>query len=326
MATKRMTIERILCPTDFSDFSERAFRRAMGLARWFGSQVTVLHVVPFTSPEVMMAGAVGPGYGGVRSELLASRHREARVAMERFLAPHLTEGVPIDTKILEGQPWQLIEEMATELQADMVVMGTHGRSGWERLVLGSTTEKIVRRLSCPVLTVGPHEPATVGPLFHRILCAADLTDASEHTVDLAFSLAQERLSRITLLHVIEGREGETTAEAHLRGADAGSLARNAIDWGRQELGALATAAQGLCEVEERVEMGKPWREIIDVANEIHADLIVVGAHVAGAVARAFLGSTANQVLRHAPCPVLVTREPVPSQGRGDGDHLAEASL
>jgi nucleotide-binding universal stress UspA family protein len=214
--------------------------------------------------------------------------------------------VSVKTDIREGEPWREIEALAASLPADLVVMGTHGRSGFDRLVLGSTTERTLRRVACPVLTIGREDAATRGPLFKRILCATDLSVESEHTIDLALSFAQETMARLTLLHVVEG----PWAPEDLRrwAAIEGRNPRDVIDLSLEQLHRLGQSARAFCNVEERVEAGSAWREIVRVAGDIRADLVVAGAHVSGGFGRFFLGSTANQVVRHAPCPVLIARE------------------
>lgn len=303
MAPKRVSIEHVLCPTDFSEFSARAFRRAVRLAKWFDARIMVLHVAPLDSAATMVAAASVGGGGVVPDALLREQRTEAAEELRRFVAPHLAEGVAIQTALVEGVPWAQIEEMAAALPADLVVMGTHGRSGWDRFVLGSNTEKVMRRVACPVLTVGKVDAPSLGPLYHRILCAADLTAASAHTMDLALSFAQENVARITLLHVLEGRV-TPPPELHSPWQEP---QRGPVDLAFERLSQAAAPARGFCEVQERVEAGTAWREIVRVAEETRADLIVVGAHDAGGFGRRFLGSTANQVLRHAPCPVLIAR-------------------
>ena len=305
MPSKRVTIERILCPTDFSEFSERALRHAVRLGGWFGSPITVLHAIPPISST--MAGPMGGGYVSIPEQQLINEQRDAENAMRRFVAPHLGADVAIETKVIEGDPWRLIEAVAAALPAELVVMGTHGRSGWNRFILGSITEKVIRLLDCPVLTVGARETRTTGPLFHRILCAADLADASAQTAELALSLAQENLARLTLLHVMEGRTYESFSTPHPAPAEVASAMRRIREARLQRLERLVdSGSDTFCDVTRRVESGTPWREILKVADETAADLIVVGAHARGGL-RAFLGSTADQVLRHASCPVLVTR-------------------
>jgi nucleotide-binding universal stress UspA family protein len=188
MAPARIEIERILCPVDFSEFSARALERAVRLGNWFDARVEVLHVIPFVMPA-------GPGlpYFPAPPTVTTAQREQAGYDLDRFVETFLEEGVPIETRVREGDPWRLICDEAEAIAADLLVLGTHGRSGFEHLLLGSVTEKVLRRAHCPVLTVGnvPPHPRK-GPLFRRILCAADLTPASEHTLDMALSLAEER--------------------------------------------------------------------------------------------------------------------------------------
>lgn len=304
MAPKRVSIERILCPTDFSEFSARAFARAVRLGKWFDARITALHVIPLNSPAMMIAGAASGRSMAIPENLLREQRCEAADALSRFVAPHLAEGVNIQTALLEGEPWVQIEEMSAALPADLMVMGTHGRSGWDRFVLGSSTEKVMRRVACSVLAVGKADAPTVGPLYNRILCASDLSASSQRAIDLALSFATENAARVTLLHVLEGTS-PAPPDLHRPWQEP---ARSPVDLALEQLGRAAWPARGFLDLEERVETGNPWREIVRVAEETRADLIVVGAHASGGFGRLFLGSTANQVLRHAPCPVLIARQ------------------
>lgn len=305
MGPARIEIERILCPVDFSEFSARALERAVRLGNWFEARVEALHVIPF----VMPAGAGLPYFPAPVEATTAEREQSAQ-ELARFVEPFLGEGVPIETCVREGDPWRVIRDEAEALPADLLVMGTHGRSGFEHMLLGSVTEKVLRRAPCPVLTVGnvPAHPRT-GPLFRRILCAADLTGASEQTLDMALSLATENDARITLLHVVESLPGETGGRLYLAVPEIGPLRRDLMEQARQRLrDAVPDEARDFCDVSERVETGTAWREILRVAEEVDADLIVMGEHARGVLGRAFFGATSGHVVRQAPCPVLVVRE------------------
>jgi nucleotide-binding universal stress UspA family protein len=217
--------------------------------------------------------------------------------------------VPIETRLVEGDPAGQIRSAAEALPADLVVIGTHGRSGFEHLMLGSVTEKVLRAAPCPVLAVGKEQTApTPGPLFRRVLCAVDLTKASERTLDMALSMAEETLARVTLLHVVEGVLGESGPELYRPVPESAVLRRVLVDEAKERLGRVAEPAHSFCDVSVQVETGAAWRQILRVAEEGYADLIVIGAHAHGAFGRLFLGSTANQVVRHAHCPVLIVRE------------------
>lgn len=306
MAPSRVRIERILCPTDFSEFSQRALRRATRLGSWFEARVTALHVIP---PSPWLLDAAYTPEMTVSAELLHERRAQEEKELARCIEPFLDEGAPIETKLAIGEPWREIQAEAEALPADLVVMGTHGRSGFQHLLLGSVTEKVLRRAPCPVLTVGATDSTSLpGPLFRRILCATDLTTASEGAVELALSFAEEDLARVTLLHVVEGVLGEAGPEIYRPVPEIAPFRNALVDDARQRLHRAARVGHTFCEVNERVETGKAWRTILATAHEMYADLIVVGAHAHGRFERLFFGSTADQVVRHAFCPVLVVRE------------------
>jgi nucleotide-binding universal stress UspA family protein len=312
MALSRVTIERILCPTDFSACSERALQRAVGLARWFGARVTALHVIGNARWSAMtMKGGL---YMALPPDALRAQREAAEKELRRLAESVRGEGVPFEGKLVEGDPARAIQALAGSLPAHLLVMGTHGWSGLEHLLLGSVAERVLRTAPCPVLTVreDPTELRNFS-LFRRILCAVDLTKASERTLDMAFSLAEETLARVTLLHVVEGLLGESGPELYRPVPETGRLRRQLVDEAMEQLQRVGQRAQGFCDLRERVETGSAWRQILGVAEETYADLIVMGAHAHGAVGRMFFGSTANQVVRHATCPVLTVREVRPAQ-------------
>lgn len=306
-------VERILCPTDFSDYSTRSLRQAVALARWFGSEIRVLHVVPPVLPAPL--------------PMEATRLRQAQEELARFVEPVLHEPVVVDTRVREGTPWREIEAEARALPADLIVMGTHGRAGFEHLVLGSVTEKVLGRAPCPILTVCHSPlPSAKRELFRRIVCAADLTDDSAHTISFALSVAEENEARVTLLHVLDGRLEAGAPRGQGPASDRGSLRRDLEAFALERLRrAVPDEARDWCAVEERVVVGKPHGEIVRVAAEEGADLIVMGAHARGALDRLFFGSTASQVVREAGCPVLIVRPTEPRAGR-EADETGIAGL
>ncbi|MEO5763069.1 MAG: universal stress protein, partial [Vicinamibacteria bacterium] len=310
MTQPRPSIQNILCPTDFSDFAARAMTRAVTLARWFKAPLTALHVVPVMTGSQLMPGPLWEGgLVGLPADLLSEREEDVESELRKVAQSYDAPDVEIRTEIVTGTPWREIESRATTLPAGLVVLGTHGRSGWDRFLMGSTTEKLIRRLPCPVLTVGPSDHASSTTPFRRILCALDLTTTSHSTLKLAFSFAEESLATITLLHVIDGERPEwfPAEPAHASRED---FARAARAGAITEMYRLGKEAPGLCKVDNLATTGTPWREIVRFAEQIAADLIVVGAHGPSGLEEAFLGSTAAQTVRHAPCPVLLARPPV----------------
>ena len=308
MVHRRASIHHILCPTDFSEFSERALRRATAMARWFGCPVTALHVIPRIPPAVVVPGPAGFAMPTIPADLLSESPDEVLAELAKTVEIYRKAGVAVHPKTAVGEPWREIESTANALPADLVVLGTHGRGGWDRFLMGSTTEKLIRRLSCPVLTVGPKDATPPSALFRRILCAVDLTASSEATMDLAFSLAEENLAQITFLHVLDGDRPDWFPPVPHMAARADFL-RCARTGAIEELYRRAEGAPTFCTTDNVVREGTAWREIVAVADQIDADLIVVGAQGRGALSETFVGSTAAQTLRHASCPVLLARPP-----------------
>jgi nucleotide-binding universal stress UspA family protein len=306
-------IQRILCPIDFSDYSRHALDHAVAIARRYESTITVLYVFP-TIP----VAAYAPGMPGFDPIVLTPplRH-QLLVDMKGFIETESAPGVPVEPVIREGDPVGEILGQSTEMKADLLVMGTHGRSGFERLLLGSVTEKMLRKASCPVLTVPRRHPDAVPAtpvLFKQILCPVDFSSCSLEALKYAMSLAQETDAHLTVLHVI-GDELDVTPDAY--GAiimnDLESLAdfrRRHEDDARKRLKeAVPESVAEYCSVETRVLRGiKPSREILRIAAEQRTDLIVIGVQGRGAANLMFFGSTTNHVVREAACPVLTVRQ------------------
>jgi nucleotide-binding universal stress UspA family protein len=150
-------ITRLLCPIDFSDASRHALEHAVVLAQWYDAAIIGVHVF---NPAYAPVGAIDlPDDGGtVFANPAASRRLQGQMA--EAVAPARATGVPVETCIEEGPPAQQILSGVARHRADLIVMGTHGATGFERLMLGSVTEKVVRKAGCPVLTVPPRAHAT----------------------------------------------------------------------------------------------------------------------------------------------------------------------
>jgi nucleotide-binding universal stress UspA family protein len=298
----RVRIGSILCPTDFSEPSARAFSHAVALSRWYDSEITLLHVLPRV--PVLYGGFVP-----VEQDfpLGPEVRRIATEEMETFVRPARDAGARTQILIEEGDPVRDILRRAREQKADLLVLGTHGRSGFDRWVLGSVTEKVLRKAACPVLTVPPaRDGAPTTAVFRQILCAIDFSASSARSLDFALSLAQESDARLTLLHVVDAPavdeirdSGFVTTSDHLA-----SLEKRAADRLRA---AVTDEVRNWCRPEEKVVSGKPWREILRVAAEAQADLIVMGVQGRHPVDLMLFGSTTHHVVREAACPVLTVR-------------------
>jgi nucleotide-binding universal stress UspA family protein len=294
-------IRQILCPVDFSPFARRALDHAAVLARWYEAELTVLHVSPLMPTLFGMEPAVS-------AATLAPFDREA---LGRELVTFVGETMNATPRpqllVRSGPAAATVLGYAAENGTDLIVLGTHGRTGFERFMLGSVTEKVVRKATCPVLTVprGASE-SPERPLFARILCGVDFSPASDRAAQYALSLAQEAKSRLTLLHVVEWLPDASFAK--YPGFDADHFRKSLLTDARARAEALVPEeARAWCEVETRVVCGKPYEEILRIAHNDAADLVVLGVHGHGPVDRVLFGSTAQQVVRQSPCPVLTIR-------------------
>ena len=303
-----LQFKKILCPVDFSGFSRSAFDRAVGIARLHRASVTALHVVPLFPPESLLPY---PGAAGVVTYVPAAIDR-AQLAgvLARFLESEAA-GVPVTCEIGEAPDvaWEIVAR-ADCLTADLIGMGTHGRSGFQRLLFGSVAEKVLRTARMPVLTVPAAVPEVV-PIgaapFRRILCATDFSPCAAAALDYAASLGEHPDTRVTVLHVAEITPPPYYAEGQ-HPTELAGLQRMLQESGREELHrSIPAAMQQACRIEEIVATGKPYREILRLAGELQSDLIVLGIHGRNPVDRLFFGSTTTPVVRRATCPVLTVR-------------------
>jgi nucleotide-binding universal stress UspA family protein len=211
-----------------------------------------------------------------------------------------------------GDPAAAILARDQRNEIGMLVMGTHGASGFQHLVLGSVTEKVLRRARCPVLTVPPRMRGAVAPPFQRILCPIDFSDSSLSALEWAWSLAEESGATVSLLHVIEWPWHEPPAPPFEKLPV--HEARQLVEFRKELEASSRLQLQSLvpenlrerCPLEPLVRHGRAYREVL-AAAEGHADLIVMGVHGRNVVDLALFGSTTNQVVRGASCPVLTVR-------------------
>jgi len=302
-----MNMTRILCPTDLSEASDHAIDLAIVLAGAARARITAIHVA---APVVVPLEIGPPG-----SVALDDAEIDALVAKTTARFSEASRaGIDVDVFVDRGAPADRILHRAASLPADVIVMGTHGSRGFERLVLGSVTERVLRQARCPVLTVPPRAHATSTLPFRRILCAIDFSEPSIAALQYAASLAAGSDAVITLLHVLEWpwHEPPPPNFAELPAPQGAALAeyrRYREQMAVTELEALAPMTAGLSRPPViRLRHGKPYVQILEVAAEEGTDLIVIGVHGRNPVDLMLLGSTANQLARRATCPVLTLRQ------------------
>jgi nucleotide-binding universal stress UspA family protein len=283
-------IRTILCPVDFSDASRHAAEHAIAIARWYHATVRALHVMP-----------PGTDSNGVIAEVEA-------------LFPE--SAIRVDVLADAGHPAARILEHASAHSCDLIVLGTHGRSGFEHFMLGSVAENVLRKARCAVLTVPPRAAATSALPFRRLLCALDFSESSLAGLTVGGSFARESGAALTMLHVIEWPWHEPPPPQDLPPEQAAALAEYRRYLTTTACNRMADLARGLdgSETMWRVAHGKPYVEILRAADALRADLIVMGVHGRNAADLALFGSTTNQVVRQASCPVLTIRR---EESKGD---------
>ena len=284
----------VLCPVDFSDISQHALDHAAAIAHRDHARLTVLYV--FANLQVM----------DVPPLVLSPAERERiRVDLRRMCASVSPE-VCVDVRIQEAERVDrtILAEQAN-LGADLLVLGTHGRSGFQHMMLGSVTEKVMRKASCPTLVVPPRalDVSPTQPVrMTRMLCPLDFSGSSLNAFTWAKSLAQETGARLTVLAVVDIAY-ELRDSAMLANVDVEAMARAAETGTRRRLDALV--ANGARTIDAVVATGSAPEAILARAAQDSADLIVMGVHGRGAVDLRLFGSTTHRVIRGAPCPVLI---------------------
>jgi nucleotide-binding universal stress UspA family protein len=288
-ARTRITLKNMLFATDFSPAADLAAQIAVQIAQRYGAKVYGVHVDRYVDYT-----AAAPDAWVVMAE---AAERETREQTQRL--NNQLDGVEHEAVIGEGNIWEVISDLIERKEIDLVVLGTRGRTGFGKVLLGSVAEQILRQSPCPVLTVGPH----VNPWseqyakMREILYATDLATDVPMAAPYAISLAQENQAHLALLHVIEDPK-------------AGDLVNSpqVVNLKERKLQQLVTEQAGMwCEPTYIVEQGPAAEKILDVSARRHTDLIVLGARPAKGFATHLNAGIVHKVVSQATCPVLTVR-------------------
>lgn len=288
----KLRVKNLLFTTDFSPAANAAVPYATRLAQLFGAKLWALHVTPptinpMTDPKT---------WAGLEEAAAKKKEEQRQALLETF------PGLGPEILIEEGDLWSIFQAAISKNNIDLVVMGTHGRTGVSKLLLGSVAEEVFRSAPCPVLTVGPHVAAEPrrNAAISRILLATDFGPASEAAAAHAVGLSWECKACLTILHV----EEELRASNFDRWADieASSVRR------LEDL--VPLEATRWCVPDYVVERGEPAEQILEVAARQASDLIVLGIRPSAAprgAATHLPFATAHKVVSRAACPVLTVR-------------------
>ena len=291
-------MKRILCPIDFSEFSVKAFDYAQSLARHYDARLLLQHVVQplFYNPNYSVASPV------MFDQIQQGLRADSEKRLDDFVKAHIISGVQAERVVQEGFPTECILSLAEAQSVDLIVMGTHGLRGFDRLVLGSVAERILRKAGCPVLAVRKPAHDFVSPEqkgdavgLQKILFCTDFSDYAHRALQYALSLAVEYQAELTLLHVLEEPPGSRDMEITMKEV-------------ADKLEALAPPqARKSCSIKTAVRVGKPYEKIVQHALEDQTDLIVMGVLGRSAVDLLVFGSVTHRVIQLGSCPVLAVR-------------------
>lgn len=300
------SVKNILFATDFSSTSDNALPYAAAICRRFASTLHLVHVVSDASLMMMASGVDYVSMGTIYDDA----HAEAKEKLDQISIS--LEGIPYRNYVRHGQVWKSIAAIVPENEIDLIIVGTHGRTGLGKLLLGSVAEDILRHAPCPVLTVGPKVSghAKLPPFqrrardlappeleLRRIVFATNFGKNASLAAQDAVSLAEEFRARLTLMHVIE--------DYTELGSQPGPIEED-----RNKLQYLIPANAPLQYAPETlVEFGSASERILKVASDLEADMIVLSAHPYQDFGTTHLPwSAAHHVIARASCPVLTIRE------------------
>jgi nucleotide-binding universal stress UspA family protein len=272
-------LRHILVPVDFSDLSALGLRYAGALAKCSGAKLSVLFANPFQPPAYFTASRVAE-----LEKQFQSARRDAEEYLREFVAKTLPERTDVAADVIDAMPVDAILRESERLQPDVIVMGAHGRSGVNRLMMGSVAERLIRSSRIPVLTVRGDAPPAAGPApVGHVLCPVNDTPFARKALHYAVRMARCFGAKLTVMHVEE------------------PSGMRAIP----DLGAWIPAPlRAQADMTLLTRQGEAAREVIAAASGLQAGMLVLGAHHQRFLDSSTLGATTVRILRHAPCAVL----------------------
>jgi len=289
--------KHLLCPVDFSDSSRRALAWSSGFAKAVGARLTVLHVLDTGLLSLGNLVAVPDAFGELRR-----RAEEAILQLKRSL-----DLSAATVEVAEGVPDEVVVSAANRGDVDLLVMGTHGLSGFEKFFLGSVTEKVLHRVEVPLLSISPGAEKAGPPDPRTILMAIDFGPESQAVVRHGTWLAEHFRTKLIALHVVPPPYvvlNESSYEPLTR-MEVNRLTDSLVSKRREDLEALLPT--GGVERQAVVRVGAPFESLRTEIEERSVDMAILGAGGHGNVGIRWLGSTCHKMVRLAPCPVMVVR-------------------
>ena len=292
-----IAVERILCPVDFSECSARAYDYALSLARHYRSKLFLQHVHDFNLPSY--AYYVDAKY---ILDLFERVRHDAQLQLQEFAKRPSGYGAEPERVFCEGAPAKSILAYAQAQRTNLIVIGSHGLRGTDRVTVGSVAQKVLRKAPCSVLVVRrpEHDFAVPGraedPIqISKLLVCTDFSAFSATALEHAISIAAEYKAELTLLYVWEDVP---------RTADWQSVVKPLL---AQLDGLITPQMRRRCTIKPFVRIGKAYQQIIQHAREVKADAVIMGVRGRNALDLAIFGSTTHRVIQLGPCPVLAVQ-------------------
>lgn len=280
-------IQRILVPTDLSDFSDLALDYALLFQQKLGSQITLMYAEEFT---FLFTGEYPIGY---YFEDVAEVKKHTSKLLHEYVARHVPSTCPVATMLVDDMPARAIVRTADDVGADLIIMGTHGRHGIRRAFLGSVTERVLRETQRPVMTVLPKDTPVKGEVkIGTILCPVNFTDIAREALQNASAIAGALNAQLIVMNVLEKETDEARFKAW-------------ID--------LLVPARTV--YKQIVVKGDPAARVLETATQLGADLIVMGAQHKFFSDATVIGTTTERVTRFARQPVLTVVRPATAETR-----------
>jgi nucleotide-binding universal stress UspA family protein len=299
------SVKRILVPTDMSEFSSLALEYALLFQKKLGSAVTLLFVDEYST---IFAADYPLGYSYF--QYASALKKQAQESLQLYAKEHVPETAQVTTRVVEDSPARAIVATADDIQADLIIMGTHGRHGLRRALLGSVTERVLRETDRPVMTVAPQtHPVVAAVKVGTILCPVNYTAVAHDALKQASTLAQAFGAELVVLHVsdhdaprLDSIEGEFSESVDPR-------------------------ARARTRYQKVVLNGDPAELVLEVADQLAADLIVIGAQHKRFSDATVIGATTERIARFAKRPVLtVIRRKTTEQEAVNREPMAMAQL
>ncbi|MGR3294383.1 MAG: universal stress protein [Candidatus Scalindua sp.] len=291
--------KNILVAIDFSEYSKVALDICLGASRCMKTKLYVLHTIEkFPHDYLHLLSSTA------HTDMKQKLEEDAIAKIKAMIPEEIREKGDIISMVRFGKPFLEIIQVAKEENVDLLVIGTHGRAGVDRVILGSVAERIVRKAGCPVMVIRDRKHTG----FKRIIVPIDFSDCSRKALEYAIATAKAHNSKLTILHVYEESFIEPYVNAANSEEEAGEIMKAIEQVNETKYDEfLKTIDLRGVEYDKLLVKGIPEAEIVEIAMEQQADLVVMGTHGRAGIKHILIGSTAEEVVRAVHCDIIIVK-------------------